>query len=351
MVAIMLDNQYANSFWCKQILNSLTDALRKKRIPFCEIYNEMPEMCETAFVIASDYTWTKSVISQFNANGIQPILICNQFEPIPGCTYSSVCSDINASMKELLEMLGASGNQSIALYGINTDSISDIGRVDSLFAWKNESINTMRVFENDTTLSDCFDKFAPYISDFDCVICVNDFAAVSLIKHISQIAPQAAERLNIISCTKSAISALYADKFSSLDLNFDQFGGCAVHIYEYLRKNPNASTMTVKVRWTLQREQTVKKHTFTLSTPESHDAFYKDRELFEMMQVDRFESLADETDRQIITSLLTEASYETIAEKCYLTVGGIKYRIKKILEYCGTESKEQLLSAIRKYAK
>ena len=102
MISILTEPAYSGSIWCKELLKSLTDRLRQKRIPFCEIFESIENNGDGVFIIASDYNWIKSTVSKLNSAGIKPILICNQAEQIHGCDYSCVCSDINGSMKYLI---------------------------------------------------------------------------------------------------------------------------------------------------------------------------------------------------------------------------------------------------------
>ena len=116
MVGILIDSKYSESIWCKSLFDSLTERLRHKRIPYCEIFDSIGKELDTIFIIASDREWTISAITQLNQNGIKPILICNQTEKLSGCIYSCVCSDINASMKNLLDTLKTNDRSRIALY-------------------------------------------------------------------------------------------------------------------------------------------------------------------------------------------------------------------------------------------
>ena len=124
--------------------------LRMKNCPLSEVEavgRQVKALCkehDAIFIIASDREWTISAITQLNQYEIKPILICNQSEKLSGCIYSCVCSDINASMKNLLDTLKTKDKSRIALYGINNDSISDISRVDSLLNWRDEYFETIR---------------------------------------------------------------------------------------------------------------------------------------------------------------------------------------------------------------
>jgi len=67
------------------------------------------------------------------------------------------------------------------------------------------------------------------------------------------------------------------------------------------------------------------------------------------MTVDRFLNTADETDREIIRDWIGGISYEKIAENCFLTEGGVKYRLKRIMQNCRVNDREELRSLLKKY--
>ena len=305
---------------------------------------------DAVFIIASDREWTVSAITQLNKNGINPILICNQAENLQGCIYSCVCSDINASMKNLLDTLKTKDKNRIALYGINTDSISDTGRVDSLFNWNSGSFETMQVFNNNGSLQNCFDEFFKHIDEFDAAICANDFAAVSLVRKLKEKAPQKLQDFYIISCAKTQISNYYGNYILSLNMNFDQYRKAAVYVYNALQKHTYLSEMTVKVLWSLDNSnpQNDTKN-INLNLKLSEDSFYNDTELSEMLIIDKLLQSTDEVEKKIIDGLLGGRTIEQIAEDCFLTVGGVKYRIKKIVSDSGAADKTQIIELLKKY--
>ncbi len=350
MVGILLDSKYSESLWCKSLYKSLTEQLRVKRIPFCEVFDHIDTDLDSVFIIASDKEWTLSAITQLNAHGIKPIVICNQSEKLSGCIYSCVCSDINASMKNLLDTLKSKGKSQIALYGINTDSIADISRVDSLFNWKSGDFETMQIFNNNGSLYNCFNDFYAQINDFDAVICANDFAAVSLVRYLEKVSPDKLNNFYIISCAQTKISNFYRDRILSLNMNFEQYGKAAVYIYNALKKHDYLSEMTVKVLWSLESgDATPILRPVDLNLRSSEDAFYDDSELNEMLIVDKVLQNADEIENKIIDGLLCGETIEQIAENCFLTVGGVKYRIKKIVGDSGAADKNQIINLLKKY--
>lgn len=352
MVGILLDSKYSESLWCKSLFDSLTEALRKKRIPFCEVFDSIEQKLENVFIIASDREWTVSAITQLNKNGIKPILICNQSEKLSGCIYSCVCSDISASMKNLLDTLKTKDKSKIALYGINTDSAPDISRVDSLFNWRGQYFETMQVFKNSGSLENCFEDFFPHIDEFDAAICANDYAAVSLVRRLEERSPEKLDGFYIISCAKTQISNYYGDRILSLNMNFEQYGKAAVYVYNALKKHTYLSEMTVKVLWSLDSNDVKQdRKSFSLNLTSSEDLFYDDEELGEMLIVDRILKSTDDIEKKIIECLLNNESYDRISELCFLTVSGVKYRINKIIGDSGAADKTQMVSLLKKYIK
>lgn len=352
MVAILTDKTYADSLWSKQLFSSLTECLRSRRIPFCQIEDTCPAHCDTVFIITSDYAWTSSTVQQLNRSGRSPILLCNQYENLPGCVYSCVCSDVNTSMKNLLESLNTEDRKRVCVFGMNPSSISDISRVNSLFSWKSEDMDTIQVFLNKGSLANCFDSFYPQIQDFDAVICTNDFAAIYLVRKLRTLAPEQLRRFRIISCAESELSNFYREHIDTLHVNFEQYGRAAVYIYESLRKRPYLSGMILHVAPSFQEPSPEAPPSEVSLAPDRQvDSFYEDPDLQEMLIADHLLSASDQADSIILEGLSTGRSYDEIAERCFLAEGSIKYRIKRLLSESGAGSREEMIRLYRKYTR
>ena len=352
MVAILTDKSYADSLWSKQLFSSLTECLRSRRIPFCQIEDSCPAQCDTVFIITSDYAWTSSTVRQLNKSGRIPILLCNQYENLPGCVYSCVCSDVNSSMKNLLESLLEEDRKRICMFGMNPSSISDISRTNSLFSWRSDDMDAIQVFLNNGSLSNCFDGFYERIRDFDAVICSNDFAAIFLVRKLRTLAPEQLERLRIISCAESELSNFYRQHIDTLHVNFEQYGRAAVYIYESLRKRPYLSGMILHVAPSFRKNapEAIPAET-KLKLERQVDSFYTDPDLREMLIADHLLSAADQADSIILDGLSSGQSYDEIAENCFLAEGSIKYRIKRLLSDCGASSRDEMIRIYQKYTK
>ena len=350
MVTILTEPAYSESMWCRALYGSLTERLRQKRISFCEMYDTVPVNSEAVFIIAADYNWIKATLTELNLSGIKPILICNQAETILGCNYSCVCSDITGSMKYLLDNLKSDGKTRVALYGVNTSSIADIGRVDGIFAQSGGVIDSMRIFTNSGSLESCYREFAAESDNFDAVICFNDFAAVSLIRRLETDGEgEKLNRLKILSCCQTKISSCYRDKIISINMNLEQYGNAAVFIYEKLKLHPYISQMTLNVSWNSEQSKSPTSLSVSLKSVGNTDRIYSDKELNEMITAERILEIDSATDKTVIAYLCGGKSVTDIAAACFLTDSGVKYRIKRILEKCRISDKSELISIVKRY--
>ena len=403
MVFILTEPAYSGSIWCRRLQKSLKERLKQKRIPFVEAADCIERFGDGYFVIASDYAWIKSTVKTLNSVGIKPILLCNQAEPIKGCDYSCVCSDVNGSVKYLLNELKLAEKTRIALYGVNTSSVSDLSRVDGLFAYKDDCFDKMRVFTNCGSLKNCFEEFFKERGSFDAVICANDFAAVSLVRNLAARDAKVLDRLKILSCAETELSHFYKKRISSLNMNFEQYGKAAVFIYEKLKTHAYMSGMTVTVQWNCEdkdkekekekeREREKEKEkgrpvadaetdadtdTAAKAKAEAQNkgknekirkdqsaqlpeplclacdpagvAFYADDEMHAMLTIEQVLNTCIDTDRKILTDFLNGLSVEETAERCFLTEGGVKYRIKRILSECGVSDRAALIKLLGEF--
>lgn len=352
MVIIFIDPIYAGSMWCENLKQSLVAELKKKRIrfSFCEELSAVSEK-DTIFLIASDHAWTEHTIRRLNSRNIQPILICNQLDVIDALNYSCVCSDIYGSMKNIFALLKNSGKKHPAIYGINESSMSDSSRLVCIENLSQEFLFPYRTFYNHGSLSDCFEQFFAKIENYDSVICANDFAAISFIKHLEERAPEKRNELLIFSCAKSELSELYRGRIISPKTNYHDFGKAAVYISEKSNKHPFISNMVIRIASPIDTKDT------TTIAPEykvaeistTTDEFYQDAEIVEMIAMEKLLCRCDHVDKQIINFLLQKRNYDEIGELCFLSESSVKYRIRRIIEDCGFESKDEMLRIAKKY--
>ena len=351
MVAILSDPKYTESPWYQNICKSLTDELRNKRIPFEILADTCPPEADAVFLITADYMWTNDTIRLLNQNGIAPIVICNQLENFPGCMYSCICSDVGSSMKNLLEHLQNQGKKSIALYGVNPNSIADLSRADALMQWKSGRIEHQEVFLNEGSLEKLFAEFIGRIDRFDAVICANDFAAVSLLYLAKERGISLERHLPLISCASSKISEHYKGDILSVDIGYARFGKASVDVLELIRRRPYLTGVTVKLAWDMEnKEPQPDRSAIALPQTQSGDPMYADPHFRQMMVVENLLMLMENPiDQQIVEALQAGMPNHKIAEMCYFSENAVKYRIRRLLEKSGAADKDEMLALLETF--
>lgn len=344
MTIIICEYILDESIWCQKIYNGLKNELKKRRIAYSKTSDPSTVSSgDIVYIIGSSYIWINNSISICNTLNIVPVILCNQITNMLYGKYHSISTDTNACMKQLISSSNTTDPKRIALYGINNNSLSDLSRTKSYIEQTN---NTSGVFVNNGSLENCFNTFIPHISEFDTVICVNNYAAISLVENLSNCCPYVLERLKIISCSSSKLSTIFSKYIIYVDTNFEHYGKAALAISELSKKNPYISGINVMINYD---SNSVSLPSFTANDSDitQIDSFYKDKEIKKLLKVENLLDNCDNLDMQIIKMLMDGNIYDDIADKCFLSKESVKYRIKKYIKICKVATKEDFIEFIK----
>ena len=75
---------------------------------------------------------------------------------------------------------------------------------------------------------------------------------------------------------------------------------------------------------------------------------HRDREIAPLVAAEKLFNFCDETDFAILSLLAAGKTYENAADVTFLTVGGVKYRLKRMANAVGAESAKALLELAEK---
>lgn len=360
MVLILVEASYTDSIWCVNLLEGLIVRLKQKRISFRQIHSldEVGPNDDFIYLIGTNNQWQEAALKACNSMGIYPILLGNQAQHSFHAEYSTVCLDVVNSMQWLIELLAGMGMRRVALYGVNPMSSADDARQEGYLAGiARQGITRGKsdIFYNSGSLQTCFDVFSRRQHEYDAVICVNELAAVSLVRHLgfkeyNQTLPL------IISCADSWLSQFYTGKLLQIRGNFDARARASVELLESLRRNPDLShiIMTVRLdpsdlRYGIPQPLPQPAAPVSKTLPHIQDVFYEDAELNEMMALERLLRESSQADRMILRGLLRGDTYQNIAETCFFTESAIKYRVKKMVRICKVRGRGELCSLLKKY--
>ena len=358
MILVFEEPSYARSVWCQSLVRGLVAELKLKRAAF-RFVSSAQELSAQAkendfvYIIGSGEGWITASLALAERAGAYPILLSNQTRDQLDINCSMVCSDTLGSMKYVFDQLRRLGKRRVAMYGVNPRSVGDASRKAGFLQASHAPEGD--VFLNDGSLENCFQAFYGRIRSFDAVICANDFAAISLVRKLSERAPQELSRLSIIGCAETRLTKYYEKYIVSIRVNFEEYGKAAVTLLDTLRKNPFLSNIVMSIRWDISALHELPKlaapdGAYTASGfPQAADAFYADGELNEMLCMEQLLNECDELDDRILRLALSGEAYEDIAERCFVNVSTVKYRMRKMIGICKAENRTELLRLVQKY--
>ncbi len=347
-IYLLTEPSYQSSPWYDNISKSLIGEAKQKRI-FVDNYHQKHQYSERDLIILIGSTpfWITSAINRIRRGHKALLLLISPL--LHDFPISSIVPDTYSSMQEILSYFDYWGKHRTALYGINPSSAMDLAK-ETAFD------RPRHVFYNHADSTACFHHFFEKAEQYDSVICANDSIAFSLIRRLEQYQPGFFRRFFIVSFHKGCLSSFLKPSLTSVQCHYDEYGKAAMAIYFRLLKNPMISDITIRIKGSLIPGETTeflpvaseRVISFPVSQEDSCD-FYQDQALTPWLCLEKLLCMWDETDQLILKLLLQKKSYETIAAQSFLSVNGIKYRLKRLIERCGIEDRKTLEYYLTEY--
>lgn len=347
--------EFKTSNWYKRIWNGLINEKRQKRFALT-VVDTVAQIDpagltdqDAIFVIGTNSLWLEDTIGLCqNLFDNRIIVLANHENRFSNGKYSIVTADLSHSVQSLYRYLQAHGKSRIAMYGTNPRSASDAYRKHSFLLCGGKESD---LFYNDFSLSQCYADFSAKADLYDGVICVNDYAAISLIRHLPDYC-----KLFIVSCgAGNALSQHFRPSITHAHIPFEDFAGSGLEIYKLL-KAPNAHAINIYLASDFILGETTGYLPFSVEgIPASETIYagekqyYSDAEIDEMMKVETLLNACDEADLVLVQGVLQQKSYAALAEELYMSVNGIKYKLKSMYRLCGVNTRTEFTGLLNKY--
>lgn len=358
MLYLMVEEGYTHFPWFQRSLRSIYNASRKKRISIQRIdrVDQVSPSNQDAGVLLLGATesWFNRQMTAVNAIGACPISMTNRGDAVTDKPYSSVSMDLRDSLRLAVDYLHSIGRKKLAIYGVNPYSSSDPWRAEIFVRATGREKD---VYYNRVNLAELFAQFQPHVKEYDGVICVNDYAAVSLSRHLQAIGVDPTRELYIVGGGNMNLTQLCKPSITSISDDYEHFGDAAISIYQMAVKEKTILSVKVLMHSCLHIRETTgnepyapkKQSPVPISTPD-YNPFYQDEEVAEMARLEWMHHLCDDTDLLLLDHLLKEnLSYAELADQCFISVTAAKYRMKKIEGLCGVQSRAELRNFLKKY--
>ena len=357
MIYVLIEPKFKNYPWCHRAVRGLYEETRKKRMAVSEIgkMEMIPREDETACVLLLGATehWINRQIRQSQELGTHPIVLASRQSSPQDGIFSSVVMDVRDSMQLAIEYLRNLGCMKLALYGVNPASASDPWRAS---VFKRLIGENGAIFTNQSNFQQMYKDFSQVMGDFDGAICANDYAAVSLVRHMRSSRDLKLEEFPVLSYGNTFLSRKFSPTITSISDNYEYFGKAAIWIYNMIVKEKIISAVNIQIRSQLYvRESTGNRPYIPSGRPMQEvkgileNLFYEDEEIASMAKLELLLNQCDDTDFEIMQCLIQNDSYMMISEKCFISETAVKYRIKKMETVCGVKSREKLSAFFKEF--
>ena len=352
---ILSEPGYGTSNWHRNILDGLMVEKQQKRFSLVslnsieELQNFPTDDMDAIFLVGNDSEWINYVTAICEAVFDNRVIVLGNHDcRLNNRKYSIVSSDIFSEVKTLYAYLKYYGKNRIAMYGINPESTSDSFKKASFLSC---GASEDDLFYNTSYLEQCFEHFAARSDSYDGVICTNDFAAISLIKHLKN-----RDRLFITSCGGKMLANFFSPSITHTQSDYGSFGRAGIDLCRLLQKNSKINSVNIYLDSNFIPGETTdflplanKSDYEADCVCKSSDFFYADSEINEMMKVEALLNSCSESDLQILEHVIRNETYSSIAEKFFLSVNGLQYKLKNMFDLCGVKSKGEFISMLKKY--
>ncbi|MBE6612291.1 MAG: hypothetical protein E7632_07350 [Ruminococcaceae bacterium] len=354
-IPIITESDYgASSIWCADIRAGIRAELARKRYTAVEFDGAALETLDLAamgfdmtVLIGPSHGFIPHALDTLRRQGIGVVLVSYHL-PDDIFVRGLLRIDYAAGVRMLIQHFAACGCSRTALYGSFSDSSADYIKKSEFRA-----LTDGVCFDNPGSLEACWESFRPHAREFDSVLCVNDIAAASLIHRLTEEGIRVPQDIQVACFGSSEISRIFSPSITSVILDNVELGRQTVSIFAYLRKADPSVSVSVRVAGKLVVRESTRPAGVEPALSARHRAqdsapsFYDDSEVLLFTRLEKLLIACDELDRAILGGQLAGETSELLAERLNLAPETIRYRIRRLTQQIGMDSRADLLEFLR----
>lgn len=348
MFYILIEENYSRNNRFLTLLDGISSVAKKKHdeIAIYKSSSELPRDCRVAVIICQSLKWSTDRIEELNARGIHPLVFGFQYLDTM-YKYSSIAPNYTKSAYSVTRYMLGTGSGNTAILGYNEDSLPDRLKYIGIRYAVNEAGGKYEVFRNRGDVLSCLDDFSKRCEGISNIVCCNDNIAVMVRTRY----PHLIEGRKMCSCSGMRISEFFDDPYPVCRIDYYKAGVQLAMLYRFLIKEEviYSTVMTFDMDFACDSDAKMPSPIGAEVYSGAEVDFYGDESLCDMEALDNMLSSCDATDLALLSDLADGLTYEKIADKHYLAINTVKYRVKKLLELSGASSRRELISVIEKY--
>jgi len=348
--------------WFEKGISGLRETASKHRLKlhFIKSIKEIenyPISIHSMVVVSTRIDWTQQVLHSLRNLRIKPILIGT----IPsrfGEYVSGAILNHAAFIETLVYYFYLYKRRRIALVGVNPNSSNDNNKCEIFISstkYLGIEATQKDIFYTDNDIINAVESFCRRANKYNAVICSNDYVAVYLLRALQMHDIKSPDDLFVTGLGNMIIGCCTTPTLTSFTLNYHEAGVQAVHIWELLQKNSSVTSMITTIKGEI-----ICRGSTAFSPPPTPIVFSSQRYStphdistgstnLEIRSIENCLMQCDELDFKAIYGILKGNSYENIADSLFISLGSLRYRLKKMYSSLGVASRVKFETTLRKY--
>jgi DNA-binding LacI/PurR family transcriptional regulator/DNA-binding CsgD family transcriptional regulator len=365
-IPIISDPHYITSRVYKDITESVCTHAARSRLTAEIILIDKKDIDWSALppaviVTPGSISYLKNVIYNLRQAG-KRIILAGLDSDAFGIDISCVSPGRYFDSFRLIRYLQHYGRGRIALAGFRKDDITDMTRhsvaINTINAFGEGQHKDQSFFWN-KDLTACLEDFLSRAGDFNAVVCPNDPVAIRLIRLCAEHGISIPGDLYMASFSIMRISRFIKPGITTIAMDFPAVGRHILKIFQYVVDNLESeialkihvpSSLVVRLSTENKPEKAldsvIRSYNYT-DIDKSNTAFLEDDLVRDTLRLENCLSRRDDLDLKILNYLYKGLGYEAIAEKLFISPGGIRYRISKIYKDANAANRSEFENLIR----
>lgn len=350
---VITEPEYSENYWNTKYMAGLRSAVRENKGKLVEVkFNDLDKINQSTIqdlrlpiiINGRSSDWIASLIPLVCDKGFHPILLASHnYTPQRG--VSSLRFDFYGLYTSYFAYFAKRGLHNMALVGANKNNVSDKLKCQALNDYnKGYGKGKADIYYMESSMQDCLKSFIENADNYDAVLCTNDVVAIILKSMLRKSSFKG--RLQVHSIWDSPLSKHISHQDKLISLDYNELARQAIKVYNFLVNNPEIESVATTVKVNMSEHLEPVKSSYLKP---NENTFLQDPSVKDVYTLEKLFSSLDEIDFHIINGILNGDTYDMIAERESVSLGTIKYRVKKMLELAEKNKREELIKLITKY--
>jgi len=357
MVSIIIEHVFAPSYWCSQYLRGINHEAKRKNIEITTV--ESPAKLEkskdgtdVAILIGTSLSWLYDTVNTLRRKKIHSVILSAGRQQNLGSGVSFVTMDYEDAFEKLTKYLSSIGRNKTALFAPDPDSAIDQNKRIA-FLNTGESREECDVYFFNATLDDACRSLFDNIDRYDSVICANHISQVVLTKFLNEQGIRTPEDVHIAFFGDSEVDRDNCNEHTLVRIKAVEAGKLAIRCVRLLNGYSDLSSVSLNVRCDIiAKDGMIELDQDTPSTKEAvtnlNSRAYHSH-IGDALMLEKILCNCDRVDIDILEGIIRKESYSKIAARVHISENTIGYRIKRLMQFAETTSKDEMINALRPY--